>query len=416
MWNRFLPTALPLVALCVVGASWGQEAPTELPPVASEQKITLTQAVALALQHSPLIRAAAHQTAGARANLSGQRAPVNPTISYAGLNNTVTSFNLGDPANYNIYYTLETSGRQRLRTDQARAQLQGTESDAETTRLTVRQAIANAYIDLQVADRALENERDVYGTAQRLSDLTEKQFRLGAAPETNAIRTRIALTQEEQNLLKATSDVLLARANLNVQMGRSPETPVDAADPLEYRPMPMQLDRLQQRAVQSRPELRSAEAGKHVMQAAVGLQRSQYYPDLVFGVAGNFDQLQLGLTLPLFDFGGIRGAVHKAQEDVKVQEAQIEQTLQTVQLDVVSAYLGVTRSQRLVESFQDGILPRAEALLKRIEQGYQLGASSILDLIDAQQTYRATRNDYYSALGDYRRAIALLERAIGGPL
>jgi cobalt-zinc-cadmium efflux system outer membrane protein len=399
--------------------SQGQQAtvnPPLPPPVPKAQQITLAQAIGIALQQNPQQLAANHQVAGARANLSGQRAPLNPMIAYAGVNNTVTSIDPGNLDNYSLYFTLETSGRQRLRTNQARAQLQGTVADTQTTRLTVRQAVASAYITLQVANSALANERDTYATAQRLSDLTEKQFQLGAASETNAIRARIALTQEEQNLLKAINDVEVARANLNMQMGRAPETPVEAAEPLEYKPLTVQLETLQRQAMLSRPEVQSAEAGIHALQAAEGLQRSQYYPDVTFGTSGKFDQLQLGLTLPLFDLGSIRGAVRKAREDVRVQEAQTEQVRQTVQLDVQSAYLAFQRAQQQVESFQDGILPRAESLLKRIEQGYALGANTILDLIDAQNTYRDTRNDYYSAIGDYRQAVVQLERAIGAPV
>src|SRR5262249_43531847 len=157
---------------------------------------------------------------------------------------------------------------------------------------------------------------------------------------------------------------------------------------------------LQQQALRTRPEVRSAEAGKRAMEAAVGLQRAQYYPDLILGTDLRAEQLQLGLTVPLFDFGSIRGAVRKAQEDVRAQEAQAEQARQMVRLDVEAAYLALLRARQLIETFQGGILPRVESLLKRVEQGYTLGASTILDLIDAQNTYRATRNDYDSALGD----------------
>lgn len=368
------------------------------------------------MQHNPLLTASAHQVAGARANLSGQRVPVNPTLNYAGLNNTVASLNPGNPANYNIYYTLETSGRQRLRTHLARAQLQSTEADAETTRQTVRQATANAYIALQVANAALDNEKAAYETAKRLSDLTEKQFKLGAAPETNAIRSSLALTQEEQNLYTAVSSVLVARANLNIQMGRDADRPVDAAEPLTYTPITVKLDDLKQQALRSRPEIRSAEANRHTLQATVGMQRSQYYPDLILGTSGNFDQLQAGLTIPLFDFGSIRGSVNKAKEDVKVQEAQELQVREGVLLDVQTAHANLIAAQNTVQALQSGALPRAESLLSRIEQGYKLGAGTILDLIDAQETLRTTRNAYYGAIGNYAQAVVQLERAVATPL
>jgi cobalt-zinc-cadmium efflux system outer membrane protein len=101
---------------------------------------------------------------------------------------------------------------------------------------------------------------------------------------------------------------------------------------------------------------------------------------------------------------------------VHVQEAQEAQVRQQVLLDVQSAYLALQLARRTVETYHDGIVPRSEALLERTEQGYKLGASTILDLIDAQETYRTTITSYNSSIGDYRQAVAQLERAIGAPV
>jgi cobalt-zinc-cadmium efflux system outer membrane protein len=314
---------------------------------------------------------------------------------------------------------VETSGRQRWRTGQARALLQGTQADAVTAHLAVQQSTASAYADLQAADSNLKTELEAYDTAKRLYELTTQRVNLGDAPASNATRTRIALTQEEQNLVKAVSVVRQARAALDIQLGRNPELPIDAADPLAFTALALKLEDLQKLALQSRPELRSAEANRRALDAIVKLQRSQSYPDLQVGanprVVGD-NQVLFAFTMPLFDFGSIRGAVNKAKEDAKVQDAQIVQVQQQIRLDVQNAYIALMQSQRLVASFQDGILPRTQTLLNQVQQGYALGASSILDIIDAQQTFRSARNDYNNALGDYRRALAQLQRALGAPI
>ncbi|HLK58840.1 MAG TPA: TolC family protein [Chthonomonadaceae bacterium] len=412
-----------LLLLWVQTVGFGQTPPPDLadlpPPVPVAQQLTLDQALTLAQSRNPLMTATVHQIAGAKANLHGQSAPLNPILNLTGQTNTSDFFDPSDPTKYGLVTTFEISGRQRLRTHQARAQLQGTEADAESTRLSVREATASAYIDLQVKNRDLDTEKQAYDIAKRLADLTEQQVQLGDASEATALRARIELTKEENNLIKAADDVKQARATLNVQLGRAPETPIDAADPLTYTPLTLDLPMLQQQAMQFRPELRAAAASRRALEAALGLQRSQYLPDFVVGVnplGARNGQVELGVSFPLFDLGSIRGQVRKAQEDVKAQDAQIEQVRQVIRLDVQSAYLAVKRAQRLITSFQDGILPRAESLLQRVQQSLALGASSILDVIDAQQTYRTTRNDYDAALGDYRRAIAQLERAIGAPI
>jgi cobalt-zinc-cadmium efflux system outer membrane protein len=394
-----------------------------LPP---ERRLTLRQAVELGLRVNPQADVARYSVESAHGNLVSQRAPINPTLNYAGINNTVAPFAPSNAANYSVAATIETSGRIFHRTDEARAQLHQAEADAETTRLTLRQTVEDAYVNVQVADASYRNEADTYQTAAHLADLTQKQFEAGAAPEANAIRARIALAQEGQNLLRATAAVRTAQAALAVALGDRPDNPVDAVDPLSFDPTgdraglprsgaagaPTDVSALAER----RSEVRSGNDNVSALQAALRLQRSQYYPDLIVGRDLQSSRVQVGLLIPLGDFGNIRGGVEKARADIKTQEAQNQATRLSVRLDIENAMLGLDRAERLVESFRAGILPQSESLLHRVEQGYALGASTILDLIDAQNTLRSTRNDYESALGDYHHALAQAERSLNVPL
>lgn len=412
------------LGLCLSGTAGYAQQPgagadrVDMPlPVPPGQALTLGQAEALAETGNLQAQQSGYQVGSARANLSSQRAPLNPTLNYASLNNLVAPTNgFGTLGNYSAYVTLETNGAQRYRTNQARAQLQGAEADARTTRLTVRQAVADAYSDLQVANSALQNERDVYALTSRLADLTQNQFQLGAAPETNAIRTRIAVTQEEQNLTASANQVRVARAALNVLLGRAPDTPVDAAQPLGYNAvLSLEHARLLAEAVQARPEIRSASAGISAAQAAVGLEKAQYFPNLTLGRQLDVGPVAVGLILPL-DLGSIKNAISKSQQDVKVQQSLLAQARLNIAQDVETGYLNLTQAQRAVTLYQQGILPQSESLLSRVTQGYAIGASTILDVIDAQQTYRTTRNAYYAAIGSYNRAVDQINRAVGTPV
>ena len=418
---------LAAIILCAAGPSTSrcQTVPAapdpigQMPPtVAAGDRLTLDRAETLAFGLNPTIKAALANVKGARSNLEGQRVPANPQFAVAGINNTVTN-SFDQPSDYNFLFTIETNGAIQWRTSQAANQWRQSLADAERAHATVRQSVAGAYVDLQVANANLQDEVEATDTATKLSDLAESQFKLGAAPETNAIRARIAVTQEEENLLRAISTVETARANLDIQIGRDAKTPIDVSEPLSYTPVNVSVEELTKIADTHRPELRSAEYNLKALQAAVGLQRTQNYPVVYVGTDLNqvgHGSFELGLAMPLFDFGSIRGSVEKAQHDVEAQQAQNAQTVQSVSLDVQSAYSELQRSQRTVEAFQDGIIPRTKSLLDRVEKGFKLGAETILDLIDAQETYRSARNDYNNALGDHRRALAQLEHAIGEPI
>lgn len=417
-----------LGAMCACGTRGGaqesQSSPGSLPvdvalpaPVSQNDQLTLAQAENAAQSASnPQIAQAEHTVAAAHANLQQQRSFINPNVTYSALNNTVAPTNgLGTGSNYSAYATIETNGAEHFRASQARFQLNGAEAGETTTRLTVRQAVDDAYSALQVANSQLDNEENVFGLVLKLRDLTQKQFELGSGTQANAIRANIALTQEQQNLITAVATVNEARATLNVQLGRQPDTPIDAAEPLAYHTVSI-VDKqsLLGVAMQNRPEIASADAAVNAARANVGLQKSSYIPDLQFGRDLDAPPVEMGFVIPI-DLGSIHGAVDNAREQAKVQEAAAAQARLTVASDVENAYLTFSQAKDAVELYDSGMLPQTEDLLNRVTQGYSLGADTILDVIDAQQTYRSTRNSYYTAVGLYNQALDQLRRAVGEP-
>ncbi len=411
------------IVLGQMGSSHPEDSPVpKLAEVPLEKMISLSDAIEVATKFNAQARAAHFQVEAAAANLSGQRSPLNPTFTYAGLNNTVApapTLNINEPSNYGLLFTVETNGANQWRTSQASNQLNQAKQDSASALLNIRQAAEAAYVGLQIANRSLLDERAAYADAKRIRDLTHAQFEAGAAPQTNAIRADIALTQELGNLLNQINSVKAARASLNIALGRSPEIPVDVSEPLQFTSIEFEATQLQREAINRRPEVKSAQFNLKALHSAVGLQRSQYFPNLY--VASDLRQVksgifEIGLAMPLFDFGGIKGSVRQAEKLAQAQEAQVTLVEQQVRLDVESAFEAFTVAKGTVEAFQNGMVPQAEALEQRVEKGYTLGGNTILDLLDAQGTLRTARIAYYGSIGAYRQALAQLERAVGAPI
>src|SRR5579884_2336020 len=80
------------MASLLVAPTMGQppsEAPPLLPaPVAPDQKLTFEQALAIGAKQSPVVGAAEHTSLEARHNLSGQKQPLNPSFTFAAVNNS----------------------------------------------------------------------------------------------------------------------------------------------------------------------------------------------------------------------------------------------------------------------------------------------------------------------------------------
>lgn len=412
-----MPRAFELtVCACVVGCLVPNARAQEASPGgASPLSLTLDQAVALAVRNNPSEAIAIHSELSARQNYLSQSAPVNPTVSYSGLNNSVAPFSgFGNGSNYAAYATVETSGRWRYRTDQARWEYVAAKENTRGAHVGLLQGVTAAYVGLQTAKADLESEQENWDDTKKLADLAAGQFKLGAAPETNSIRADIALKQEDQNLVRAKTSLELAQQTLDNELGLDPHRGIVAADPLRYRPDNFDPDELKRLALSHRYELLSGIATEKSLESTIGLNRAGYFPDLIFG--SDFDgPVEIGLTIPI-DLGSIRSSVSKAREDLKVQQATDEKERQQVLLDVASAYANLVQAQRVVNSFRADELPEAQSLYTKVLAGYKLGANTILDVLDAQSTLRTARTGLNDAIGAYNNALSQLIVAVGMPM
>ncbi len=430
MFKILLPLMLAVSLVNLTVFAWSQANPPGSPPppitapdlplaVSASNAITLAQALQSGLKDNPQMTAARYSVLSARENFNSQKSPINPYVNYGALNNTVAPISiangLGQGSNYSAYAVIETNGAITYRTRQAREQFHQVQFDAATTGLSLQMSVVNAYLGLQLANRALEVELKVYENMHQLSDLTEKRFEAGAGPQSDANVARIAYIQEKQNVINDVNNVNAARAALNAQLGHSVDEPIDTAELLVYKQVPLRaLADLTKQAEKTRPELQSALANLRSLKAVPGLARSAYYPDLI--VARDFgsdNTVYAGLSVPI-DLGSIRGSVKKAEADVKAQQAQVELARQAIDLDVKNSYNNVGAAQKQVATNSDeGLIKLSEADLEQIRQAYVLGARTILDVMNAEVTYRAVQSAYFGAVGNYEMAVYTLQHSIG---
>ena len=403
---------------------------TVTPVVPAQDRLSLDAAIADAERQNPTYRAAQQSAESALRFYKAQRLPLDPLVQVpSGFDTNIGTFEPVHPEDVNITFTFETSGRQGLRARASRALYRQALQDAETARQTVRQGVENAYVALQVANRVLEAQQDLYRLVARQTYLTDQQFKIGTARESDLIRLQIALTQAEQALIQARATVFGARATLNQQLGRSAEAPIDAAEPLLYQPLPLDgrgLDsaRFKAAAYENRPEMKSEGYALENLHVGISQQRSQYRPDLVvsfrpdalvdrkFGSGSSNVIYTASVTFPL-PLGSIRQQIRKAQSDVKAEEDRREAVRTQIALDVETALVNLRAAQRTTETYENGILARARSLVDRTQRGFEIGGSTILDVIDAQTTYRTSLVSYYQAIGAYQQALAQLKRALG---
>lgn len=177
------------------------------------------------------------------------------------------------------------------------------------------------------------------------------------------------------------------------------------------------------------PALQAAEAGVLSTTETIAQALSNYrpYADIsasatvqktkpaTFGVPASSQQaVGLNLSQPLYRGGRTTAAVEAADYRIRAERAEFESTVQTLFLDVVTAYLNVLRDQEILSlrSNNERVL---QTQMEAAEARFDLGDVTLTDVSQARSRLSAATAERVAASGALRSSQALFERVTGLP-
>jgi len=319
--------------------------------------------------------------------------------------------------------TYELGDKRRQRVRAARAERQAAVADRADIGTNVQLATETAYFEALRADAESQLAQASLDSAKAFQKAAELQFTAGDVARSNVVRSGIEVTRAEQALDAAQTDRENRYATLRSLVGLPPGSPIVLTDPLGFTPREYALTDLRALALRTRPDVVSARRTLEARRALLHGAKVEGVPDLFVEarhsaldptVGGS--SVRVGVTLPIVDLGRNRADVKAAQASVTEQAAVLAELERTANLEVETAFRTFEQSRRAVASFESGRLARSKELLDMAQTGYEHGANTYLELLDAQQVYRAEQAEYTRALAAYNTALATLRHAVGGTL
>ena len=276
--------------------------------------------------------------------------------------------------------------------------------------------LANAELDRVARDR-LRRARDQLAVARA-------KVSSGAAVQTDSLNLRLELTRAQIAQLQQASKLRIARLQLGRRIGAA--GPVNAA-PLDSALAPelaMSLaDAITQAAAQG-PEYRRVAADERTAAAAYRSRLGNYLPHATLSWTGvgfdnkfvpsgaKFTQLSLAVSFPLWDNMRRELSLSQARVSRDVTRAIRDDMQRAVQHDVTAAYDAYETTRTSVGLSAEALAAARESF--RIQQTrYQSGATTILDLVDAEVNLSQAEADYVAARYGTRLALAGLETILG---
>ncbi len=246
----------------------------------------------------------------------------------------------------------------------------------------------------------------------------------GVAPHFDVVQANTELARAQEGLISAQTAIEQIKAQLRRLLALPPDSDLSLTDP----PPPVmpegELPDLIDQALNSRPEVRAAEAGVRIARAGLALAERELAPSVALtgsltgqtasGFGGNNYSWQVGVvaTKPLIDGGARRGKIEAAQAKLRAAELQLRSTRETTALGVVQQYLAIAEAREKIAAAQQGVEEARER--RRMSQlRYREGLAAGIEVLDADTALAAAEASLVNAQYDLQLAVIRLRTALG---
>lgn len=425
--------ALALAALVAGAASAGSAITADPAPAARAEeqplpRIEFDAAVAQAIEKNPTVAQAATQISRAEGLLRQARAAILPNVSGSVANITLdkgvafggTTVQPRNQTVASLYASVPVlAPAEWAAVTQARDQVEVARLSTEEARRQIATAAAQAYLgviaarrQLEVGQRALESGRAHLDYAQQRLD-TGAGKRLDQLRAAQVVSTDQARIEAAQLALRRTQEALgvLLAADGPVDAGAEPALAAEVAPDLEQA-IAGRADIRRQRAVVSAAKRTLADSWKDLMPTGLLAAKPQYvHPVGAFQREKSWS-LTLSLAIPIYS-GGEQGALEAQRASTAALE---ELTLTALEIaarsEVRLAEEAIASNDRALTSARLAA-EQASEVLRITTAAFGLGATTNLEVIDAERTARDAETAAAQAEDALRQARLQLLVALG---
>jgi cobalt-zinc-cadmium efflux system outer membrane protein len=386
--------------------------------------LTLTDAIAAAMQRNPSLQNADFEIRAADARITQAQLRPNPELGVT-LENFGGSGNLRGTDSLESTLTLsqviELGGKRSRRVDAARYGRDSASIEREAAQLDVLAEVTRRFIDVTEQQEQLLLTRKATELAEKTLSAISARVDAARAPLAEKSRAAIALGRARLAQQQAEQSLLTAHHRLAALWGSTEPRFGDAKTDMFDLPPVASFENLIVR-LQSSPDFLRFASESRLRDAEWQLAMAQAKSDVTVGAGfRRFEEtgdhgfvVNFSMPLPLANRnqGAIReAAIRRDQVEVQQQAAFI-----TTQANLFEFYQQLQLARAEVTGLHTQLIPQAETALKQTREGYERGRFSYLELADAQRELLDLQRTVVAAAATYHRVLAEIERLTNTPL
>jgi len=466
----FLFAAVGIVSLACVSASWGQDtsptAPTEPPaadasqqpaqtappasaPATMPMRLTLQDVLDRARKNSVQFNAAVTNAGLARQDRRQAFDALLPSVTY---NNSaiytqsagpVGSAATGVPVVFiannavheyisqgNVHEAIDLAAVANYRKLNAAATAAKWQAEIASRGLVV--TVTQGYYGVAAAQQKLETAKRNAEEGARFFKVTQELEQGGEVAHADVIKAELQMRERQRAMQEAQLGFLNARLDFGVLIFPNFNDNFEVAEDLHAAvPLPT-LEEVQQRAARDNPDLKAALAAVQAANHDVFGARAGYFPSLTldyfYGIDAtafathsvingqkfsNLGSSVVGtLDIPIWNWGTTQSKVKQAE----LRRDQSKRELSLAQRKLLAEIRSLYAEAETALSEQEGLsrsAQLAEESLKLVTLRYRNGESTVLEVVDAQNTFATANGAYQDGAVRYRVALANLQTLTG---
>jgi cobalt-zinc-cadmium efflux system outer membrane protein len=288
------------------------------------------------------------------------------------------------------------------------------------TRLNLASQVKVAFYDLLLAQQDADLARQNLDTVEGVARIVKARVKSGEAPQFESIKAEVEVLKARQQLTRADNVVRISRVVLDTLTGGALGPSYMVYGEFRVLPRNLQIEELMARMMDQHPTIQRLLKSVEQSDRKIEFERQARVPTVTANASYwreiGREAFQGGLSVPMPLWYRRQGEIVSSLGAKRRDEAELLRTRNELGRAVYQHYQDVRTTAELIEVFDKGLLKQAQEALRLAQFSFQQGASSLLEVLDAQRVQRQILLDYALARHDLSVSLARLEQAVGGAL
>ena len=378
-------------------------------------------AIVAAVDRHPSVTAGQHELYAARAEVDAAAAAPNPNLeATTGYGRARDGSESRVEWGVGLTIPLGWLAQRRARVDAARAHANAVAAETDALRREVLVELHQRFWGLIYAQERVAALTELNQQTATLAGTVRRRVEAGESRPVEAARVDVEEERVASELAGARSVLDAQRRQLSLWL-KAPagRTPVAVAD-LSRLPRPMTAGVAQARARAQHPAVAAANARVQALEADVSAERRARVPGFSVGVFADNELdraaygVRLSVDLPIWNWNS--GNIRRAESALAAGRKRLEAQRLEVESAAIELQSSCEASVALAARYRDKMRPRAAEAARSIERSYEIGESTLLEVIDARRTFLETRTEYLIALARAQNDCSRLAVLLGEEL